>query len=154
MLSVNSKAPDFELMGSDGRRHRLMEFSRKYLVLYFYPKDDTPGCTIEAKGFNSKLKELDHLGAVVVGVSPDDFDSHCKFASKYGLNFLLLSDPKHETATAYDAYGDRGMFGFGIFRKTYIIDAKSRIVEIFPKVNPAGHEDQIISSIKKHKDSS
>jgi thioredoxin-dependent peroxiredoxin len=150
MLSVNSKAPDFELAGSDGRKHTLKEFSGKYLVLYFYPKDDTPGCTIEAKGINSKLKQINELGAVVVGVSGDDVSSHCSFAEKYGLKFLLLSDTSKKMMEKYDAYGNKGVFGFGTFRKTYIINRSGVIVGIFPKVAPDGHEDEIITFIKKH----
>ena len=151
MLDLNSKAPDFMLDGSDGKKHGLDEFAGKYLVLYFYPKDDTPGCTIEAKGFNAKLEEIEMLGAKIVGVSSDNYESHCKFRDKYGLKFLLLSDPTHEMIKKYDAYGDKGIFGFGVFRKTYIIDKKGNIAKIYPKVNPAGHESEIIDFIKADK---
>ncbi len=148
VLAVNSKAPNFELQGSDGKKHKLKEFEGKYLVLYFYPKDDTAGCTIEAKGFNSKLAEIEKLGAKVVGVSADDFESHCKFISKYGLNFLLLSDTSTNMLKEYDAYGNKGVFGWGVFRKTYIIDKNGTILKIFPKVSPDGHENEIIDFIK------
>lgn len=151
MLSVNSKAPDFELEGSDGKKHKLKEFSGKYLVLYFYPQDDTPGCTVEAKGLNSRLDEIVSLGAVVVGVSSDDFESHCKFVSKYGLRFLLLSDTSKEMIKNYEAYGNKGVFGWGTLRKTYIIDKNGDIVKIFPKVSPLGHEKEIVEFIKSQK---
>lgn len=148
MIESGSKAPDFSLDGSDGKRHTLKEFSGSYLVLYFYPRDDTPGCTIEAKGFNSRITELKKLGVRVVGVSSDDYDSHCKFTSKYGLRFLLLSDPSHSVIKKYDAYGSRGIFGMGTLRKTYIIDGKGMVVMVYQKVSPAGHEDEIIEFIK------
>ncbi len=148
MLEVNSKAPDFELDGSDGKKHKLKEFSGKYLVLYFYPKDDTAGCTIEAKGFSAQKKEIGQLGAVVVGVSADDFDSHCKFIEKYNINFLLLSDTSHKMIESYDAWGNKGVFGWGVFRKTYVIDKKGTIIKIFPKVSPLGHEKEIVDFIK------
>jgi peroxiredoxin Q/BCP len=151
MLAVNSKAPDFELDGSDGKKHSLGEFSGKYLVLYFYPQDDTPGCTVEANGLNSRIDEIIGLGATVVGVSSDDFESHCKFVSKYGLRFLLLSDTSKEMIKSYDAYVNKGVFGWGTARKTYIMDKKGVIIKIFPKVSPLGHEKEIVEFIKSQK---
>jgi peroxiredoxin Q/BCP len=148
MVESGSKAPDFSLDGSDGRKHSLKEFLGRYLVLYFYPRDNTPGCTIEAKGFNSKLGELRKMGAQVVGVSNDSYDSHCKFSSKYGLGFLLLSDPSHNMIKEYGAYGSRGIFGMGTLRKTYIIDKKGKVIKVYPKVSPAGHEDEIMGFLK------
>jgi peroxiredoxin Q/BCP len=147
MVEANSKAPDFRLKGSDGKEHNLSEFKGKYLVLYFYPKDDTPGCTIEAKGFNKKLEEIRKKGAEIVGVSKDDLKSHDKFCSKYGLEFLLLSDPESKAIKAYGAYGDRGIFGMGTLRNTYIIDKKGKIAKVFEKVNPKGHEDEILEAL-------
>ncbi len=147
MVETNSKAPAFKLMGSDGKEHTLAEFKGKYLVLYFYPKDDTPGCTIEAKGFNKKLADIKKKGAVIVGVSKDDLKSHDKFCSKYGLEFLLLSDPESKVIKAYGAYGDRGIFGMGTLRNTYIIDKKGKIAKVFEKVNPKGHEDEILDAL-------
>lgn len=148
VLEIGSKAPDFTLDGSDGKKHSLKEFSGKYLVLYFYPKDDTPGCTMEAKGFNKELDSIRSAGAEVVGVSSDNYESHCKFRDKYGLEFLLLSDPGHKMIEKYDSYGDKGIFGMGTFRKTYVIDRKGMIAKIYPKVNPVGHEKDIIDFIK------
>jgi peroxiredoxin Q/BCP len=149
MLGPNPKAPNFKLYGSDGKRHSLGEFSGRYLVLYFYPRDDTPGCTIEAKGFTSKLGQIRRLGADVVGISNDDLVSHKKFCSKYHLKVLLLSDPSSMTIKRYGAYGSRGIFGIGTMRKTFIIDKKGRIARRFEKVNPLGHEKEIISAIKE-----
>ncbi len=149
MVDLGSKAPDFHLQGSDGKRHSLKEFAGRYVVLYFYPKDDTPGCTIEAKGFNSRLDDLGVLGVQVVGVSSDDYDSHCRFSEKYGLRFLLLSDPSHMVIKKYGAYGSRGVFGMGTLRKTYVIDGKGKVVKIYPKVSPAGHENDIMKFIRQ-----
>ena len=144
MLSENVNAPDFELEGSDGKKHSLKEFNGKNLVLYFYPKDNTPGCTIEAKNFNKNLNEIRSLGAEVVGVSKDDLKSHEKFCGKYSLNFLLLSDPESMMIKSYDAYGDRGIFGMGTLRKTFIIDKNGKIVKIFEKVKPDKHDKEVI----------
>ena len=148
MVTINSRAPDFNLDGSDGKSHSLKEFSGKYLVLYFYPKDDTPGCTIEAKGFSSRISKMRALGAEVVGVSKDDIASHNRFCSKYDLKILLLSDPSSKTIKEYGAYGNRGIFGFGTLRTTFIIDKKGKIAKIFEKVNPLGHETEIMDAIK------
>lgn len=142
-----SNAPDFKLMGSDGKEHTLSEFKGKYLILYFYPKDDTPGCTVEAKEFNSALNEFEGKGARIVGVSKDDLKSHEKFKNKYELNFLLLSDPESKVIKEYDAYGDRGIFGMGTLRKTFLIDKNGKIVKVFDKVNPKGHGAQLLSCI-------
>ncbi|MDE1851700.1 MAG: peroxiredoxin [Candidatus Micrarchaeota archaeon] len=148
MLDINSDAPDFSLPGSDGKRHTLKEFRGRYLVLYFYPKDDTPGCTIEAKAFTKELGEIRKLDAEVVGVSSDDFESHCRFREKHRLSILLLSDTGSETIKRYDAYGDKGVFGFGTLRKTYIIGKEGRIAKIFGKVQPLGHEKEVIDFLK------
>lgn len=148
MIAINSKAPDFELEGSDGKAHRLGEFKGKYLVLYFYPKDDTPGCTVEACGFRDSNAEIKKLGAEVVGISKDGLQSHDKFRGKHSLNFLLLSDPESKVIKAYDAYGDRGVFGQGTLRKTYIIDKKGNVVMAYPKVHPEGHNKEVIEFLK------
>ncbi len=147
MLSENTKAPDFELEGSDGKKHNLSEFKGKYLVLYFYPKDNTPGCTIEAKKFNEKKDEIEKLGATVVGVSKDDLKSHDKFKSKLDLKFLLLSDPDSEMIKKYGAYGKK-MMGFGTIRSTYIIGKDGVILKAYPKVKPLVHTDEVIEYLK------
>lgn len=151
MLKEGDGAPDFELDGSDGAKHRLKEFSGKYLVLYFYPKDNTPGCTIEANEFNKKLEDIRKLGAEVVGVSKDDLKSHDKFKDKYGLKFLLLSDTGSEMIKKYGAYGDRGIFGIGTLRNTYVIGKDGKVAKIYEKVKPKGHADEVIEFLKSAK---
>ncbi|MCL5093191.1 MAG: peroxiredoxin [Candidatus Marsarchaeota archaeon] len=149
MLSEGDMAPGFKLPGSDGKEHSLSELSGKYVILYFYPKDNTPGCTIEANNFNKRLDEIRGLNAEVIGVSKDDYKSHEKFINKYGLKFLLLSDTESKTIKDYGAYGDRGIFGVGTLRNTYLIGKGGKIIKIFEKVNPKGHADEIISAIKE-----
>ncbi|MGD0728959.1 MAG: peroxiredoxin [Candidatus Micrarchaeaceae archaeon] len=148
MVSQGSKAPDFNLQGNDGKSHKLSDFKGKYVVLYFYPRDDTPGCTMEAKGFNESLSELKKLGAEVIGISKDDIASHRKFCEKYSLGFLLLSDPDFSVMKKYGAYGDRGIFGMGTLRKTFIIDKSGKIAKVFEKVHPLGHDKEVISMLK------
>lgn len=145
MIKEGQNAPDFSLQGSDGKMHRLSDFKGKNLVLYFYPRDDTPGCTIEARGFNELLEKYDKLGAAIVGISTDGIDSHKKFCDKYSLRFLLLSDPDSNVIKKYDAYGNKGVFGFGTIRKTYIIDKKGKIAKIFGKVQAIGHNQEVLS---------
>ncbi len=144
MLKKGERAPDFLLEGSDGKKHTLAEFRGKRLVLYFYPKDDTPGCTAEAKCLNSSIGEIRKIGAEVVGVSADNLDSHEKFRNKYGLGFLLLSDPEKKTIKEYEAYGSRGIFGEGTLRKTFVIDEKGKILGIFKKVDAARHDKEVL----------
>jgi thioredoxin-dependent peroxiredoxin len=148
MLNENEKAPDFSLMGSDGKKHTLRDFKGKNLVLYFYPKDDTTGCTIEAKCFNARMGEIRANDAVVVGVSSDDLESHDKFISKYDLDFLLLSDPKNETIKEYDSYGNKGAFGWGTIRNTFIIGKDGRILKIFKRVKAEGHDRQVLEFLR------
>jgi peroxiredoxin Q/BCP len=150
MVNEGSAAPDFELDGSDGKKHSLKDFKGKYLVLYFYPKDNTPGCTIEANEFNKNLDRIRGLGADVVGVSKDDLKSHGKFRDKYSLRFLLLSDPESMIIKAYDAYGDRGIFGMGTLRNTYVIDKQGKLAKIFEKVSPKGHAGEVIEFLKSN----
>ena len=150
MVMENDNVADFNLDGSDGKKHSLSEFNGKYLVLYFYPKDNTPGCTIEAKEFNKHLQELKSLNAAVVGVSKDDLKSHGKFVEKCDLKFLLLSDPNSEVIKAYGAYGDRGIFGVGTLRNTYLIK-DGKVLKVFTKVKPNGHAEEVIDAIKSIK---
>ncbi|MEM3839350.1 MAG: peroxiredoxin [Candidatus Micrarchaeaceae archaeon] len=151
VLKEGDLAPDFKLEGTDGKTHTLRDYSGKFLVLYFYPKDDTPGCTIEAKGFSASIEEIRRRGAEVVGISKDDLKSHGKFCSKYSLKLLLLSDPSSRVIKAYDAYGDLGIFGMGTLRKTYIIDKNGKIAKIYPKVKPDGHEKEVIAFLDSMK---
>lgn len=149
MIKEGLEAPNFSLKGSDGKTHTLSDFKGRYVVLYFYPRDDTPGCTIEARGFNSKLSEYKKLGAEIVGISKDDLASHKKFCDKYALGFLLLSDPNLKVIKSYDAYGNKGVFGMGTIRKTYIIDKKGKIIKIFGKVHPLDHDKEVLSILKE-----
>lgn len=149
MLKVGDKASDFELEGSDGKRHSLKEFKGRTLVLYFYPKDDTPGCTIEACEFRDAEKKISAKGAVVVGVSKDPVASHAKFKEKHKLDFLLLSDPELSAIKAYGAWGKKKFMGRefdGILRTTFIIK-DDVIKQVFEKVTPKGHAEQVLALV-------
>lgn len=143
------KAPDFRLPDENGSDKSLEDYKGKWLVLYFYPKDDTPGCTIEACSLRDARDDLIDLGAEVVGVSKDSTDSHDKFKAKHSLNFSLLSDHTGKTIESYGAWGKK-MFGVeGILRKTYIIDPDGVVQKVYGRVTPAGHGDQIIKDLKQ-----
>jgi peroxiredoxin Q/BCP len=147
MLRENEAAPDFTLPDQDGRERRLSDYRGKKVVLYFYPKDDTSGCTTQACGLRDRSADLETRGAVVLGVSPDPVASHRKFADKYGLPFTLLADTSHEVADRYSVWKEKSMYGrtyWGNERTTFLIDEQGRISKILPKVKPAGHADQII----------
>ena len=146
-IREGGKAPDFSLKGSDGKTHTLAEFKGKNMVLYFYPKDDSTGCTIEAKGFNKAVETLSKIDTLIVGISKDDLNSHKKFCDKYSLKFLLLSDQESKVIKLYEAYGDKGVFGKGTLRKTFIIDRSGNIAKIFEKVRPLEHTKEVVSAI-------
>ncbi len=148
MLEEGSTAPGFKLKGVDGKEHSLSEFKGRNVVLYFYPKDDTTGCTIEAKEFTNDKSEIEKLNAVVIGVSKDDYESHCEFRDKYGLTVLLLSDPSTDTINAYDSWGNKGVFGMGTIRNTFIIDKAGKIIKIYKRVQPLGHSKAVIEFLK------
>lgn len=142
-------APDFSLKDSESKVHSLADYAGKWLVLYFYPKDDTPGCTVEACAMRDARDELTELGADVVGVSTDEAASHDKFKAKYNLNFTLLSDPERKAIEAYGAWGKK-MFGKeGILRKTFIINPEGQVVKVYGRVTPEGHGEQIIDKLKE-----
>jgi thioredoxin-dependent peroxiredoxin len=147
------KAPDFSLQDQDGKTWSLADFSGRWLVLYFYPKDDTPGCTTEACAFRDERDAIAEYGnTAVVGISKDSVISHKKFAEKHSLNFTLLSDESGETIKAYNAWGERSMFGrvfMGTTRSTFIIGPTGNIVKEYPKVSPNGHAAQIIKALQK-----
>lgn len=152
MLNINDKAIDFKLNDADGKEVSLSSFSGKRIVLYFYPKDNTPGCTIEANGFKDVYDEILETGTVVVGVSPDGQDSHCRFRDKFELPFYLLSDTDHIVAEEYGAWGEKSMYGkkyMGILRSTFIIDEDQTIRHVFPKVSPKTHADEILKALAK-----
>ncbi len=141
------KAHDFSLRDENGEMHSLSDYRGKWVVMYFYPKDDTPGCTTEACGFRDSLDELKKQGAVILGVSKDSIASHRKFKDKYHLNFTLLSDTDTSTIKAYGAWGKKKFLGKefkGTLRITYLIDPKGKIVKKYDKVDPAEHAKQIL----------
>lgn len=149
MKQVPYQAPDFTLHDEVGQTHRLADFAGQWLVLYFYPKDDTPGCTTEACSLRDARDELTELGAQVVGVSKDEPEAHDKFKAKYNLNFTLLSDPEGEAIEAYGAWGKK-MFGKeGILRKTFIISPDGQVVKVYGRVIPLGHGNQVVTELKK-----
>lgn len=156
MLEEGDQAPDFALSGldADGERVevRLSELRGSPVVLYFYPKDDTPGCTTQACGIRDEWSAFREAGAVVLGVSPDDVASHEKFSAKYDLPFTLLSDPDHEVAEAYDVWKEKSMYGrtfWGIERSTFVIDADGRVEKALRRVRPKKHADQVLDVLTR-----
>jgi peroxiredoxin Q/BCP len=152
MVEVGKKAPAFTLESSDGGTVKLADLAGKIVVLYFYPRDNTPGCTIEAEGFRDAVPALKKLGAVVLGVSKDSIASHCKFRDKYKLNFPLLTDTDGKTMAAYDAWGDKVMYGKklkGIIRSTVVIDKAGKVANHWPKVSVKGHVDEVVDAVKQ-----
>ncbi|MBC7512360.1 peroxiredoxin [Candidatus Saccharibacteria bacterium] len=142
-------APDFTLTGTDEQPVSLKDYAGKWLVLYFYPKDDTPGCTVEACSLRDAHADITALGAHVVGISKDDAPIHAKFRAKHSLNFNLLSDPSGEVIQAYGCWGEK-MFGTeGILRRTFIINPDGTVVKVFGRVTPDGHGDQVVAELKK-----
>ena len=151
-LEEGKKAPAFKLVDAKGKPVTLADFAGKDLVLYFYPKDDTPGCTKEACGFRDSWKEIQKLGAVVVGVSPDSGASHDKFAAKYKLPFPLLSDPDKKAMTAYGAFGEKTMYGkkvTGVIRSTVWIGPDGKVKQHWARVAKAeAHPDQVLAALQ------
>jgi peroxiredoxin Q/BCP len=148
--SVGSKAPDFQLPDHTGKTVSLSQLAGKNVVLYFYPKDDTPGCTREACNFRDEHSALTKAGAVVLGVSPDGATSHQKFATKYSLPFPLLSDTEHKVADAYGVWGEKSLYGrkfIGLTRATFLIDAQGQVKQVWPKVKVDGHVAQVLSAL-------
>ena len=154
ILSENTKAPNFSLINSAGKNKTLADYKSGYLVLYFYPKDDTSGCTLEAQTFTSKLAEFKKLNCSVVGVSPDDTKSHCKFMDKYKLEVELLSDPEKKTLSDYGVWVEKSMYGrkyMGVERSTFLIDKTGTIKKIWRKVSVPGHVEEVLGEVKKIK---
>lgn len=150
MLKEGDKAPAFELKDDSGKTVFLKDFKGKNVVLYFYPKDDTPGCTKEACDFQIDGKKFKSMNAVIVGVSADGVESHLKFKRKFGLSFPLLSDPDKEMIKAYGVWKEKSMYGkkyMGIERTTFIIDPSGTIKKIFPKVKVDGHIEEVLENL-------
>jgi peroxiredoxin Q/BCP len=150
MLKEGRKAPELDLPSSEGGRVRLAALKGKTVVLYFYPKDSTPGCTREACGFRDAHAPLRKRGVVVMGVSPDSLASHAKFKEKYALDFPLLSDPDKAVAKKYGAFGEKVLYGkksMGIIRSTFVIDGAGMVRKVFPKVRVDGHVEEVITAL-------
>ncbi len=151
-LTEGGKAPAFSLTTAAGITVKLSDYRGRKIVLYFYPKDNTPGCTKEACSFQESLKVLEREGAVVLGVSCDSTASHQRFAEKFGLTFPLLSDPETSVAKAYGVYKQKSMYGrtyWGIERTTFLIDEAGRIAKIFPKVQVDGHTQAVLDALRE-----
>ena len=147
-LKQSSKAPDFELLDQDGRLHKLSDYKGRKIVLYFYPKDSTPGCTIEACNFRNDEALYKKKGAVILGISTDDVKSHRKFADKYKLPFTLLSDPEKKVVNAYGVWKEKSFIGrkyMGTSRETFIIDEKGKIMKHFDDVKIKNHSKEIFA---------
>lgn len=154
MLEVGMKAPEFTLQDQDGREVSLADFLGKKVVLYFYPKDSTPGCTRQACAFAGSLSEIKAQGAVVLGVSKDSVASHRKFADKYGLPFTLLSDPQLEAIQAYGVWQEKKLYGkvsMGVVRTTFLIDEEGTVTAVMPKVKPDTNAADVLAMLKGEK---
>lgn len=151
MLSLESKAPEFEAQDQDGKYHKLSDYLGKWVVLYFYPRDNTPGCTKEACSFRDSYHELQSMGVVILGVSKDSIESHKKFAQKFNLNFPLLADPDLKILKSYKVWATKKFMGrefMGTLRTTYLINPKGKIEKVYEKVNPLRHVGQILKDFK------
>ncbi|HTZ07130.1 MAG TPA: thioredoxin-dependent thiol peroxidase [Gaiellaceae bacterium] len=150
MIEEGKPAPDFELTSDSGETVKLSALRGKPVVLYFYPKDDTPGCTKQACGIRDAYGEFERAGAVVLGVSPDDERSHVKFKEKYGLPFTLLADPDHTVAETYGVWGEKKYLGktfLGVKRSTFVIGADGTVTKVMHDVKPANHADDVLAAL-------
>ncbi|MES2214836.1 MAG: thioredoxin-dependent thiol peroxidase [Pseudomonadota bacterium] len=152
LLQIGDIAPDFTLMAEESKQITLSKLRGKNVVLYFYPKDNTPGCTIEACDFSSRKEQFEKLNAVVIGISKDDIKSHYKFKNRYSLSFDLASDPEGAICTKYGTFVEKSMFGkkyMGITRATFLINAEGKISYIWPDVSVLGHAKEVLAVIEK-----
>lgn len=152
MLEINTKAPAFKLVDEKEEPHRLSDYKGKWVVIYFYPKDDTPGCAKEACTISEVYDDFEKMGVTVLGVSKDSSASHVKFKEKYHLPFTLLSDESTTMIEKYGAWQERSLYGrkfMGTVRITYIIDPKGKVVKVYPKVSPATHALQLLKDLKQ-----
>lgn len=150
-ISANIPAPDFELPDETGTPQRLSDYRGKPVVLYFYPKDDTPGCTKEACSFRDDYSEYEKAGVVILGISPDSPKSHAKFKEKYNLPFTLLADEEHQVCELYGAWGRKKFMGReydGVLRTTYLIGPDGTILKVFPDVKPEGHSQEVLAALQ------
>ena len=152
MVKEGQQAPEFTLASTEGGDVSLKDLKGKPVVLYFYPKDDTPGCTREACAFRDAQARTKKTGAVVLGVSPDSLGAHESFRAKYKLNFALLSDPDKRVAKQYGAFGEKVLYGrkvTGMIRSTFVIDARGIVRKVFPRVRVDGHDEQVLAALKE-----
>lgn len=152
ILTAGAKAPDFNLPRENGEKISLKSLRGSKVVLYFYPRADTPGCTKEAIAFNGKRKEFERLETTILGVSADPIPAQKKFGEKFSLAFPLLSDETHAMLEAYGAWGEKSMYGrsfFGVSRITYLIDEKGVIAQVWPKVKVEGHAEEVLEAARK-----
>ena len=150
-LKAGDKAPEFQAKNQDGEPISLSDFKGKKLILYFYPKDNTPGCTAEACNLNDNYSELTKKGFEVVGVSPDNIESHQKFIAKYNLSFHLVADPEKEVINKYGVWGEKNMYGkksMGLLRTTFVINEDGIIQHVFKRVKTKDHTNQILEKVK------
>jgi thioredoxin-dependent peroxiredoxin len=150
MVAEGELAPDFTLTSDSGEPVTLSSFRGRTVILYFYPKDDTPGCTAQACGIRDSYDDFEQRGAVVLGVSPDEESSHVKFKQKYGLPFTLLADPEHEVAELYGVWGERKYMGktyMGVERSTFLIDEDGRIAKVMRRVKPDTHAERVLEAL-------
>ena len=151
MLEIGTKAPNFTLFDKDGNEVSLSDFFGKRVVLYFYPRDNTPGCTRQACAFAENFEEFKNIDAVVIGISKDSSASHLKFAEKYSLPFILLSDPEHKVIEAFGAWQEKKNYGkvsFGTVRSTFVIDKDGVIEKVMPKVKPDTNAAEILEYLR------
>ena len=151
MLEVGDTAPDFTLPGQDGEPVALSDLRGQTVVLYFYPRADTPGCTTQACGIRDRRADYEAAGVRVIGVSPDTVDAIAKFDAKYGLDFTLLADADHHVAEAYGTWVEKKNYGktyWGVQRATFVIDAEGRIAHVIPKVSPKTHDDAVLAALE------
>ncbi len=152
MISEGTKAPDFALPDQKGRIHRLSDYAGRWVVLYFYPKDNTPGCSQEARDFNALLDRFEAMDAAVLGVSKDSVESHRRFAEKLGLRFLILADPETEVISTYGAWGKKKLYGKeyeGTIRSTVLIDLEGRVARVWPKARVKGHAEAVLAELER-----
>ena len=150
-IEEGRKAPDFTLQAHTGEKLKLSSLRGSTVILYFYPKDDTPGCTKEACGFRDQQADLQARDTVVLGVSPDSVESHVRFRDKYDLPFMLLADPEHRVAEKYGAWREKTLYGkksMGIVRSTFVIDAEGRVAKVFKNVRADGHAEKVVAVVE------
>jgi peroxiredoxin Q/BCP len=151
---IGETAPQFCLLDSDSQEVCLRQFLGRWVVLYFYPRDNTPGCTLEAIQFNQELDSFQNSGAAIIGVSPDSPESHQTFRERHGLDLVLLSDPDHHVLTSYRVWKPKVLFGkelLGVERSTFLIDPQGKIVEVWRKVRVPGHATKVLSALEQHR---